>query len=65
VCSINYKEYKIRSWKWKVTPKNKEMTSNKIETSEWHFCGQEKKIIIAAIIEWIQLELCYHYLSVF
>jgi hypothetical protein len=29
------------------------MTSNKVETSEVHFCGQEEKITIAAIIEWI------------
>ena len=36
-----------------ITPKNKEMTSNKVETSEGHFCNQEQKINIAAIIEWI------------
>jgi hypothetical protein len=33
------------------TPEHKEMTSNKVETSEVHVCGGEQKITIAAIIE--------------
>jgi hypothetical protein len=34
-----------------ITPKDKEMTSNKVETAEVHFCGQEEKITIVAIFE--------------
>ena len=36
-----------------ITPKNKEMTSIKLGTSEVHFWGCEQNITIAAIIEWI------------
>jgi hypothetical protein len=40
----NYKEEEIRSLKKMLTPKNKEITSNKLETTEVHSCGGEQKI---------------------
>ena len=50
MCPHNYKEKEIRSLKWMLTPKHKEITSNKLETTEVHSCGYEPKIPRATII---------------
>jgi hypothetical protein len=33
-----------------MTPKNKEMASNKVETSEVHFCGGEQKLLLLPLL---------------
>ena len=51
MCLNSYKEEEIWSSKWMLTQKNKEITSNKLETTEVHSCGGEPKIPMAAIIQ--------------
>jgi hypothetical protein len=46
VCPPNtYKEREIRFLKWILTPKHKEITSNKLKTTDVHSTGGEKKYL--------------------
>ena len=51
MCPHNYNEEEMRSLKWMLTPKHKEITCNKLETTEVHSCGGEPTIPMATIIQ--------------